>query len=341
MRRFADNPLISPADVKPSRPDFEVVCVFNAGCIRFEGQTLLLLRVAERPKHDKSEVVAPYLNRDDVSKGIEVLRVPADDPDLEVPDSRVFEYKGGTYLTSISHMRIARSKDGIHFTIDETPAMSPARRDEEFGIEDPRITPIDDGYAINYSAISRYGVSTGLAVTKDFKKFDRKGVIFPPDNRDVTIFPEPIHGQDVCFHRPIASMFKRADMWYAVSDNLVNWGDHRFVLGPRAGAWDAWRVGGGAVPFRTEKGWLEIYHAADAQQRYCLGAFLTDLNEPWKVIDVASKPILEPDAPYEAEGFFGNGVFSCGASVEETGRVVRTNASPRWRPACMNCSVRS
>ncbi|HPD32703.1 MAG TPA: glycosidase, partial [Phycisphaerae bacterium] len=55
MIRFDDNPLITPADVKPSRPDFEVVCVFNAGVIRLGGEILLLLRVAERPRPQPGE----------------------------------------------------------------------------------------------------------------------------------------------------------------------------------------------------------------------------------------------------------------------------------------------
>lgn len=322
MERFKENPLITPADVKPSRDDFKVVCAFNCGAIRAGDEILLLLRVAERPAHRDDEVVAPILHPDDPARGIELLRVKKSDPELEIEDSRVFQYKGASYLTSISHMRLARSTDGRSFAIEDKPAMFPALRDEEYGIEDPRITKLGDDYYVNYSAISRTGIATGLARTKDFENFERLGIIFAPDNRDVTILPEKIDGRYVCYHRPIAAQFRRADIWMATSPDLIHWGDNRFVMGPNRGRWDGWRVGGGAVPIRTDKGWLSIYHAADADQRYCLGALLTDLTQPGKVIGSSPKPILTPDAPYEKEGFFGNVVFTCGAVAEDDGRVI-------------------
>ncbi len=320
--RFAENPLIRPADVKPSRGDFEVVCTFNAGCTRIGDDTLLLVRVAERPVRTAGEVATPVLDPDDADRGVKVLRFKRDDPDLNAIDSRVFEYRGAVHLTSISHLRVARSQDGRHFTIEDEPALFPQWRDEEFGIEDARITKLGDTYYVNYSAISRYGIATSLAATKDFKTFERKGMIFAPDNRDVTILPERIDGSYVCYHRPIAAAFHRGDIWLARSADLVHWGEHRFVMGPRRSMWDCWRVGGGAVPIKTRRGWLSIYHAADQDQRYCLGAMLADLNRPEKVLGYAPEPILTPEAPYEREGFFGNVVFTCGAIAEPDGRVI-------------------
>jgi predicted GH43/DUF377 family glycosyl hydrolase len=322
MIRFDNNPLLAPADVKPSRPDFEVACVFNAGAVRFGREILLLLRVAERPRLQPGEVAAPILHPEDASRGMQVLRVRKSDPDLDEVDSRVFRYKGATYLTSISHLRLARSPDGRNFTVAEAPALAPACREEEFGIEDPRITQIGDRYYINYSAISRMGISTGLAVTRDFATYERMGIIFVPDNRDVTIFPEKVGGLYVCYHRPVSAMFGRADMWLASSPDLLRWGDHRFVAGTRPGMWDCWRIGGGAVPFRTPRGWLEIYHGVDATQRYCLAAMLADADRPERIIARSPAPILAPDAPYEREGFFGNVVFTCGAVAEQDGRVI-------------------
>ncbi len=322
MIRFERNPLITPADVKPSRPDFEVVCVFNAGAVRFGREILLLLRVAERPRPQAGEVVAPILHPEDPSQGIQILRVRKGSPDLEEVDSRVFKYKGSTYLTSISHLRLARSEDGRDFTVADTPAIAPACREEEFGIEDPRITQIGDRYYVNYSAISRMGISTGLAVTRDFATYERMGIIFVPDNRDVTVFPEKVGGLYVCYHRPVSGMFGRADMWLATSPDLLRWGDHKYVAGTRAGMWDCWRIGGGAVPFKTPKGWLEIYHGVDATQRYCLAAMLADAERPERIIGRSPAPILSPEAPYEREGFFGNVVFTCGAVADPDGRVL-------------------
>ncbi|MDP4108151.1 MAG: glycosidase, partial [Bacillota bacterium] len=84
----------------------------------------------------------------------------------------------------------------------------------------------------------------------------------------------------------------------------------------RDGLWDSGRMGGGAVPIKTEKGWLELYHGASKDDRYCMGAVLLDLEDPAKVLARTDQPILEPEASYEVDGFFGNVVFSCGAVVE-------------------------
>lgn len=320
--RFDENPLIQPADVKPSRDDFEVVCVFNAGATRLGDEILLLLRVAERPAHGPDEVVAPMLNREDPARGIELLRVSKNDGGFEAIDTRVFSYKNTSYLTSMSHLRLARSRDGRRFVVDDQPAMVPELRSEEYGIEDPRITRIGDAYYINYSAVSRMGVATALAMTRDFKSFQRQGLIFVPDNRDVTIFPEKIAGLYACHHRPVSGMFGRADVWYATSPDLRHWGGHQMAATTRPGLWDGWRIGGGAVPIKTDHGWLSIYHGADTDERYCLGAMLVDLNDPARVLGRSRQPILAPEATYEREGFFGNVVFTCGAVAEPDGRVI-------------------
>lgn len=76
--------------------------------------------------------------------------------------------------------------------------------------------------------------------------------------------------------------------------------------------WDSARIGAGAAPIRTEEGWLEIYHGANEENRYCLGALLLDLNDPTKVISRSEEPIMEPIADYEKTGFFGNVVFTNG-----------------------------
>ena len=95
-----------------------------------------------------------------------------------------------------------------------------------------------------------------------------------------------------------------------------NWGNHKCVATTREGKWDSARVGAGAPPIRTERGWLEIYHGAAHDHRYCLGALLLDLNDPSKVISRSEEPIMEPIADYEQTGFFGNVVFTNGHYVD-------------------------
>ena len=87
-------------------------------------------------------------------------------------------------------------------------------------------------------------------------------------------------------------------------------------MGHRDNLWDEVKIGASAVPFRIDQGWVEIYHGADRNNRYCLGAVLLDADQPSKVIARADEPILAPEADYECDGFFSNVVFSCGLICE-------------------------
>ena len=111
-------------------------------------------------------------------------------------------------------------------------------------------------------------------------------------------------------------------VWSARSPDLLHWGDHAPALAPRPGHWDGMRVGASAVPFKTPQGWIEIYHGADERNRYCIGAALIDENDPSKVLARSAEPLMQPEAAYETEGFFGGVVFPCGADVREDGRVI-------------------
>jgi predicted GH43/DUF377 family glycosyl hydrolase len=314
--RSPDNPIIEPKDVKPSRSDFEVIGVFNAGVARFKDEIILLLRVAERPISIHPDVVLVGIY--DVKQGdIVTKKFSKDDPNNDFSDPRLIFTPTETYLTSISHLRVARSTDGINFEIEDTPAVAPVNEYEVFGIEDPRITLIDGTYYISYVAVCPVGVTTCLASTKDFKSFKRHGLIFCPENKDVVFLPERIAGRYYALHRPASTLFRKQEIWIAESSDLVCWGNHRYVMSPRAGYWDEIKIGASAVPFKTEEGWLEIYHGADRNNRYCLGAVLLDAGQPWKVLARAEKPILEPQTNYEIEGFFGNVVFSCGLLCED------------------------
>ena len=323
--RASENPILTPRWCEPSRPDLEVVGVFNPGVTRHGSDVLLLLRVAEAPLRSTREVAAAVYNT--LSGSLEVRRWHADTKGLDVTDPRMVVVDGRTWLTSISHLRVARSSDGIHFEVEPAPALSPATAYESFGIEDPRITFLDGTYWINYTAVSPHGIATALASTRDFRTFERHGIIFPPPNRDVTIFPERIGGRYAALHRPMPHGLGEPAIWIGWSSDLKAWGDHQVLAGPRRGHWDDAKVGGGAVPFRVRAGaqdaWLAIYHGvSSAPTEYSLGALLLDAHDPARVVARSREPILRPEAPYEREGFFGGVVFTCGVLVEgDTVRV--------------------
>lgn len=318
MERLAGNPLITAADVKPTCDEMEVFCVFNPGAVRHNGQTILLVRVAERPKPEPGFVSTAILDCRQEPPRIVVVRIPADDPDLDCYDPRVFRYKGQVMLTSISHLRVARSRDGEHFQIDNNPAMVPQEPLEAYGIEDPRITRLNGRYWINYSAVSHYGVCTALASTVDFVTFERHGTLFAPDNKDIAIFPATVNGRYVCRHRPSQKEIGIPTIWTAFSDNLLDWGGHRPTMSPRPGMWDCERVGCGAPPVQTGKGWIDFYHGANHETRYCVGAMLTALDQPWRVLARTEQPILEPTAPYERQGLVPNVCFHNGLVADES-----------------------
>lgn len=323
--RAPENPIVTPDMVLASRPDMEVVGVFNAGATRFEGDTVLLLRVSEAPRKLAPGVISAAIYNADTRR-TEIKQWMENTEGLDASDPRAVIAEGSVWLTSMSHLRVARSRDGIHFEIEGKPALSPSNRYEAFGIEDPRITLLDGTYWINYTAVSQHGITTALASTKDFRTFERHGVIFPPPNRDVTIFPEKIGGRYVALHRPMPEGLGKPSIWVASSPDLISWGNHRLVATARPGKWDDAKIGGGAVPFRVLSGnqdaWLAVYHGVTGSPpAYSLGALLLDFHDPGKVLARSREPILKPETPYEREGFYGNVVFTCGLVAE--GDLVR------------------
>ena len=316
LLRSNKNPIIKPEDVKPSRPDFKVICVFNCGVVRFNGEVLLLMRVAEAPECNFTDItIVPLF--DEKTNSLIIKEFNKTDKSIDYSDPRIIKTPQKNYLTSISHFKIAKSKNGIDFKINEKPAMFPEKIYERFGIEDPRITEIDGKYYIGYSAVSDItGVTICLASTCDFISFKRHGIIFLPDNKDFALFPEKISGKYFALNRPSSSDFGKKDIWISESDDLLSWGNHKILMTRGDGLWDNGRIGSGAVPFRIKEGWLEIYHGATKEDRYCLVAILLDINDPSKIISRSKNPIIEPEKSYEKNGFIKNVVFTCGALYE-------------------------
>lgn len=324
LKRYADNPILTPADVPPSRDDYEVIGVFNAGAVRLGDEIILLLRVAERPvQDDPARIRIPLLDTTVDPPKVGELAWSLDDPDLDASDPRGVRYKGRDYLTSMSHLRVARSRDGYHFTVDPAPALFPSKPYEAYGLEDPRITPLGNGeFAVTYVAVSNWGVVTALATTRDFVGFERKGVIFHPENKNSVLFPNPKENGWMALHRPDSGGLGDKLVWFSRSPDGVHWGKHQPLMGLRPGMWDSVRIGAGAPPIKTEQGWLAIYHGVDDDHAYHLGAALLDLEDPTKVLARSPEPILSPTAPYETDGFFGNVVFTCGAAEMPDGRIM-------------------
>lgn len=222
---------------------------------------------------------------------------------------------------------IARSRDGVHFTPDPQPLKWPAAHPDhpEDCVYDPRITLIDGEYVILYASSSETaGVRIGIVKTKNFETFERISIASEEGNRNGVLFPEKINGLYARLDRPFGNPNDTCGMWISYSPDLVYWGRSRLVMGPRAGLWDGLKVGAGAVPIKTDKGWLEIYHGVTntgAGLIYRLGVCMLDLEDPSRVIARSEDAILWPEHAYEMSGRVGNVVFTCNALVDDNGTV--------------------
>lgn len=314
VTRFIQNPILTTTDIHPSQPGWVVECVLNPGVFTFEGKVWMVVRVAERPAQVAGKVSFPVMREDG---HLRIIEFDQQDPNVRLTDPRLVGYNGTTYLSTYSHLRLLCSDDGFHFKeATHVPSVIMGQGPlETFGIEDCRVSFIDGVYQLTYTQVSENGVGVGLMQTRDWHTFDRRGMILPPTNKDCALFEEKINGQYYCLHRPSGNGPGGNFIWVASSPDLLHWGGHHCILRTREGMWDSVRVGAGASPIRTSAGWLEIYHGADAQHRYCLGAILLDISDPTKVIARSQSPLLEPETEYERKGFFGNVIFTNGHIV--------------------------
>jgi predicted GH43/DUF377 family glycosyl hydrolase len=194
---------------------------------------------------------------------------------------------------------------------------------EEFGVEDPRITYLEDTYYITYSAYSAHGVRIGLAKTTDFQSVERVAFITQADYRNTVLFPEKIDGRYVKLDRPHSDISPWS-IWISYSPDLRHWGDSKLVMKPVPYHWDEMKIGPGAPPIRTEQGWLSIYHGVFPTMDghvYRLGAALHNLEDPSEVLGVGDRWILQPEDPWEVTGYVHNVVFTCGAVPEDDGTL--------------------
>lgn len=319
-KRFENNPIFGPDNVTPCIEDFELTGALNPGAFEYDGDIYMVVRIAEQPiQKDSGKLTVPLLNQNTFE--MELKTFDRSDPNWDFSDTRIVASEEIIYITNFSYLRLAKSTDGGKtFVMADKPLVWPADKYETFGVEDPRVTCIDGEYLLTYSAISRHGVTSNLITTRDWKNFDRKGVLFVPDNKDICIFPEKINGRYVCFHRPSQSMLGNPDIWIAYSDNLIDWGGHECIMQPREGKWDSKRIGCGPVPIKTEHGWLSLYHGSD-DTNYYMGAALHNLEDPRKVIARSETPFLTPEADYEKYGFYDNVVF-CNGIVQNGDEIL-------------------
>jgi predicted GH43/DUF377 family glycosyl hydrolase len=229
-----------------------------------------------------------------------------------------------------SHLCVARSANGVdewHIEPEASLWPDPANYPEElWGVEDPRITYVPElnQYAVAFTAFTRDGPGVALAMTADFRSYERYGLIMPPEDKDAALLPHRIGGHWALIHRPVSA--PRAHMWISYSADLRHWGSHKVMLEARRGGWwDANKIGLSPPPIETPYGWLVIYHGVRttaAGAIYRLGLALFDLEVPERLIKRSDEWIFGPEMPYELQGDVGNVVFPCGYTVGPDGDTI-------------------
>ena len=236
--------------------------------------------------------------------------------------------KDGEYILLITmedlegktFIHLARSENGYHFNVEETPFMAPSKNDrfrafEMMGVREARITFMDGHYYIVYLGAGHHGFVLCLAVTDDFITVERLGVISEPENKAGVLFPSKINGQYARLERPKAGN----RIWISYSNDLLTWGQSDVVISPRSGFWDPDMVGCAFTPIEIEEGWLLGYYGiknTSAGPITRLGAAILDREHPCKVIARSNIPIISPREDYERMGDMTNVISSSGAILE-------------------------
>lgn len=195
------------------------------------------------------------------------------------------------------------------------------------GIEDPRLTRIEDTYYLMYVAyngsspprVAMSSISVADFRDRNWSSWSDPVLISSPGqvNKNACLLPEKINGKYVIFHRiyPNILIDYVDDLDRFDGQNYFLTGQYK--IGPRPNMWDSNKVGIGAPPIKTDQGWLLVYQSVGYQDphRYKIGAMLLSADCPEKVLYRTREPILEPDRWYENEGFKSGVAYPCGAVI--------------------------
>ena len=236
-----------------------------------------------------------------------------------------------------TNIGLAFSDDGVSWKVEPKPCFS--MRDEEIlRAYDPRLTVIDGRCYMCFAVDTRHGLRGGIAVTDDFDKFEVLSLSVP-DNRNMVLFPEKIGGCYCRLERPMPIYSRghkdRFDTWMSLSPDMKFWGESKLVMAVEDVPFANDKVGPGAPPIKTEKGWLATFHAvirddtfgkngweAKWQKQYYAGIMLLDLEDPSKVLGIAKEPLIATDKAWEREnGFRCDVIFPGGMLSEDSGEV--------------------
>ncbi len=301
IKKYAGNPILSAKDVP-----YDATLIFNAGVVKKDGKYIMLFR-----------------------------------DDCGIDEQTYCQHGWWNYLIGGHHiLGVAESDDGINWKVRPTPLLdsNDFTDPEILRIYDPRLTLIEDKIYICFAMDTKHGLRGGIGVLDDELTKIEILSLTAPDNRNMVLFPEKINGMYARLERPMPVYSRgkdRFDVWCSLSPDLKFWGETKLVLGVEDVPFANDKLGPGAPPIKTDKGWLTTFHTVDRDdtrtkngweykwnKRYCGGIMLLDLNDPSKVIGMSNEPLIAPDMPYETdEGFRHNVIFPGGMILEPNGEV--------------------
>ncbi len=227
----------------------------------------------------------------------------------------------------ISRFGLAKSIDGKKFErVSKFPILEADLNDEfsRIGIEDPRISKIDDTYFITYTSASVYPVTkesldnslssqipwrirVGLITTKDWVNFKRHGIILKNiDTKNACFFPQKFYNKFALIHRV------HHHIHISFSKNFTNFNKGEVLMLPDNQDWQEQKIGICSSPISFYGNWLSTFHGVDKIKKYSIGFVYFDRKNPKNILYRSNEPILSPQEPYEKHGFVNNVVFATG-----------------------------
>jgi predicted GH43/DUF377 family glycosyl hydrolase len=289
VKKYEKNPIIAPREDYPweSRATFNSAAIFDDGKVHFIYRAL----------GDKDLSVLGYATSTDG------ITIDERSPEPIYFPREPFETPGGNAFATFADHYASGGGYG--------------------GIEDPRITKVENKLYLTYVAFD--GANPPRAAMsnidiedfrkKDWGKWAKAKLISAPGiiNKSAVIFPKKVKDKYVVLHRVYPNILVDYLDDLEFNDYLKG---HHFIP-PRKHFWDSKKIGAGAPPMETKDGWLLVYQSVGYQDpsRYKIGAMMLDKENPSKVLYRTDTPIIEPVEPYENDGFKAGVVYPCGSVI--------------------------
>jgi predicted GH43/DUF377 family glycosyl hydrolase len=314
-----------------------VLGAFNPGLTRLaNGNLLMMVRVAEALKQPIRDGNVHAI-RWTAEQGPPRYVLDAWPLELvDTADPRTFMLRGGGWkimaLTSLSWLvPVELRPDGLELVaIHYDKAVAPTHSFQCYGIEDARISKIGENWLMTTCSVSPERHSTTLYTSDNGLDWTFSAMVLDHQNKDMLIFEGLIAGQYWAQTRPIGELYfayPPGSEWragpsinLATSPDALHWKPHHEPgIRPHAGTVATARIGGGAPPILTERGWLTLWHGVEPQE--VVGIYRTywsllDKDDPAKVIATNDRPLIEANPeltrPIEHQIYIRDVVFTTG-----------------------------